>query len=319
VEPAIAGPLASRPQHRGLDWGDGRQVRITYKPEAASWSILAGVRYGRANSSVPLSHSEQAAGPVQCAFLPTGPYGALCNPAGPYASQTLVTGTNWSDASVNEREDHVIADFAVGKDVGMGMLGDSHSNVSAGLRYAQFDSTTRAVMHGIPDWNIPEGWFKYPSTHHEYQADVTADRKFKGAGPTLSWSAAQRLRGNEQAGHLDVDWSVTGGVLFGKQKTKATGTQAANEFSGNYFYAGLRNLPPLSSEAIGVSPRDKSATVPLVDLSLGLSYEIQRVKVGAGYHWERYYNVLDAGYAERKEYDRTIDGPYFKIAVGFGG
>jgi hypothetical protein len=59
--------------------------------------------------------------------------------------------------------------------------------------------------------------------------------------------------------------------------------------------------------------------VPVLDLSLGLSYEIQRIKVGAGYRWERYYNAIDAGYAEHKSYDRTIDGPYFKIAVGFGG
>jgi hypothetical protein len=29
--------------------------------------------------------------------------------------------------------------------------------------------------------------------------------------------------------------------------------------------------------------------------------------------------VLDAGYAEHQSYDRTLDGPYFKVAVGFGG
>jgi iron complex outermembrane receptor protein len=43
------------------------------------------------------------------------------------------------------------------------------------------------------------------------------------------------------------------------------------------------------------------------------------MKVSTGYRWQRYSNVLDAGYAEHKSYDRTIDGPYFKIAVGFGG
>ena len=34
---------------------------------------------------------------------------------------------------------------------------------------------------------------------------------------------------------------------------------------------------------------------------------------------ERYFNVLDAGYDERKDYDRTFDGPYVKVSVGFGG
>ena len=59
--------------------------------------------------------------------------------------------------------------------------------------------------------------------------------------------------------------------------------------------------------------------MPLVDLSLGLSYEIQRIKVSTGYQWERYFNVLDAGYAEHRSYDRTFDGPYLKVSVGFGG
>jgi iron complex outermembrane receptor protein len=54
-------------------------------------------------------------------------------------------------------------------------------------------------------------------------------------------------------------------------------------------------------------------------VSLGLSYEVQRFKIRTGYRWERYFNVLDAGYDKRNQVDRTLDGPYFKIAVGFGG
>jgi hypothetical protein len=57
----------------------------------------------------------------------------------------------------------------------------------------------------------------------------------------------------------------------------------------------------------------------MLNLDLGLSYEIQRVKIGAGYRWERYFNVLDGGYDEHRSYDRTFDGPYFKVSVGFGG
>jgi hypothetical protein len=59
--------------------------------------------------------------------------------------------------------------------------------------------------------------------------------------------------------------------------------------------------------------------VPLLGLELGLSYEIQRVKLSTGYRWERYFDVLDAGFDNERDADRTIDGPYFKIAVGFGG
>jgi outer membrane receptor protein involved in Fe transport len=324
VVPDFAHPFSAAldpttPQRKDLDWGDGRDIRVTYKPSAAGWSVMAGFRYGKANNSAPLVHKQEAAGPAQCAFLPDGPLGSLCDPAGPFAYEFFQTGTNWSDASAREREEHRIVDFAVGRDFDIGSLGHNRSTVSAGLRYAQFDSTTRADMNGIPDWNLGGAWVKY-SSRHEYGASIDANRKFRGAGPTLSWDAAQRLLGNETVGHVDVDWSVTGGVLFGKQKTTATGTRGSSYYSGNYGRAQNQYpLPPLTPTPVGVAPRDKSATVPLVDLSLGLSYEIQRVKVGAGYHWERYFNVLDAGYGEHKNYDRTFDGPYFKIAVGFGG
>jgi hypothetical protein len=43
------------------------------------------------------------------------------------------------------------------------------------------------------------------------------------------------------------------------------------------------------------------------------------MKVSGGYRWERYFDAIDGGYAEHKDYDRGFDGPYFKIAVGFGG
>ena len=70
---------------------------------------------------------------------------------------------------------------------------------------------------------------------------------------------------------------------------------------------------------MNIASRNKTATVPVLDLSLGLSYTVPGVKMSAGYRWERYFNVLDAGFTEHKSYDRTLDGPYVKIAVGFGG
>jgi hypothetical protein len=65
--------------------------------------------------------------------------------------------------------------------------------------------------------------------------------------------------------------------------------------------------------------RTDNVTVPIVGVSLGLSYSIDQVKVSGGYRWERYFNAIDGGITERKTYDRQFDGPYFKIAVGFGG
>jgi len=176
-------------------------------------------------------------------------------------------------------------------------------------------------MHGIPDWYVPREWaiVKY-ADHNLFDANLTADRSFKGAGPTLSWAASQSLLGNDTTGHLDVDWSLTGGALFGKQKTSVTGDEKSDQVGGVKYYT-LNRYPPLpdwTTARVNIQ-RSKSVTVPVVDLSLGLSYEIQRVKLSTGYRWERYYDALDGGYAERKSFDRTNSGPYFKVAIGFGG
>jgi hypothetical protein len=180
-------------------------------------------------------------------------------------------------------------------------------------------------MDGIPDWNLPDGWLKYSAyypqyaaTHHHYRADITAQREFTGAGPTASWEAAKQLIGNKDIGHVDLDWSITGGVLFGKQKTTAGGTEGSSYFSGKYV-SQVAGRPQPAVAPVNIARRSKSVSVPMLDLSLGLAYEVQRIKVGAGYRWERYFDVLDAGYAEHKDADRTIDGPYFKVSVGFGG
>jgi hypothetical protein len=181
-------------------------------------------------------------------------------------------------------------------------------------------------MEGVPDLYLPDYFgkyapgynkYEYATTRHHYRASIEAQREFKGTGPTLSWAAAQPLFGGDETGSVNLDWSVTAGVLFGKQKTTVTGTQAVGYHSGKY--QGVFADTPLVDQPLGIAPRSKSVTVPMVDLSLGLSYEIQRFKVGAGYRWERYSDVLDVGYDKHEDGDRTMDGPYFKIAVGFGG
>jgi len=305
-------------EHRDLDWGDGREIRLTYRPDGSLWSVVGGYRFGRANSSVPMTHQSEQAGPAQCPIPQSSPYSAVCDPNSPaFYPRSLKYATNWSDSLAQEHEEHRIAEFAVGRDAGLGSLADGHSTIRAGLRYASFESTTRLNMIGIPDWNLVDGWIKYPNSRHEYRADVKADRRFKGAGPTLSWEAAKHLIGSDDMGHVDLDWSLTGGVLFGKQKTTLSGRYEVSYSNGKY--QGPTYLPPLTATPLNIAPRSKSASVPMLDLSLGLAYEIQRVKVGAGYRWERYYDVLDAGRDKHQSFDRTLDGPYFKIAVGFGG
>jgi outer membrane receptor protein involved in Fe transport len=300
-------------QNRNLDWGDGREVRLTYALPGDAWRVSAGYRIGKTNGT------DQTLNFV-LADEGCGGTTAQCD----QAAQAGYTGEpfffkayNYSDVTVTNREEHTVVDFDVGRDVGMGM--GVASSVSAGLRYAQLKSATHMQMFGAANWDLPEQFvlFKYSSNTH-YKSDLTASREFKGAGPTLSWDAAKRLWGPDTS-HLDLEWSLTGGVLFGKQKTTLKGDETSAYFSGKYYNREVLQSGPTVDITNNPAARSKSVTAPLLDLSAGLAYETGRFKVDAGYRWERYFNVLDAGYAERKNVDRTIDGPYFKIAVGFGG
>ena len=314
-------------QNRDLDWGDGREVKLTYRPDGSPWAVSGSYRYGRTNSATTRVHSEIPQDAF-CALPTTGPFApfgkAVCvpgyslfgQPPGRYYNPfALKTPRSWSDSEAHSREEHAVVDFSVGRDVGMGGLS---SAVGAGVRYAQFKSDTLAHMSGLPTEYVRDGWRKYYTHYLRYDGSVDAHREFKGAGPLVNWDAAAPILGGSETGHLNVDWSIAAGMLFGKQKTRVEG-QGVSQYHGHLKYPDTTVLGTPQSFDLGAAPRSKSVSVPVVDLSLGLSYDIQRIKVSTGYRWERYFNVLDGGYAERKQYDRTFDGPYFKIAVGFGG
>jgi iron complex outermembrane recepter protein len=219
----------------------------------------------------------------------------------------------------------LIVDFAIGKDVGLGaaLVGDGSSSLSAGLRYAEITSNVHGDMRAVPDMMLPEdAWQKYDTTFHQYIGSFDADRSFEGVGPTLSWDASMPLwRAGDSGGHLNLEWAATGGALFGKQKATIAGMAGSDYFSGPYPSKGfvVDSLPEPAQTPLDIAPRDKSATVPVLDLSLGLSFEVPGVKLSTGYRWERYFDAIDGGFTEHQSYDRTIDGPYFRVAIGLGG
>jgi hypothetical protein len=196
--------------------------------------------------------------------------------------------------------------------------------LSAGLRQANLRSKTDAHIFGVPNWNFGSvdkyGYYytQTPTTHYRYDAKISADRKFKGAGPVVSWEASKNLFGNKEVGVAALDWALSGGVLFGDRKTTISGLETAE-----YFTADAVNFRPAFPTTTTTTPvayhRSKSVTVPTYGASLGMSYKVDRFKVDAGYRWERYQDAIDGGYAQSKAEDRTIDGPYFKVSVGFGG
>ncbi len=295
-------------QHEDLDWGDGREVKLTYQT-AAGWRVSVAGRYGETNR--------------RDRGLLIGEDIIVCNVLAPCEAEPAQKHVfnNYGAGLIDEREDHTIVDFAVGREAGLGLASLSRSEVSAGLRYAQINSTQHNTLYGTPDWNAPAELFVITDAlHHEYRGALNADRDFEGIGPVLSWDAGSHLFGDKTAGYLDVDWSVSAGVLFGKQETAITGVEHAVYYSGKY--GGGENPPDILEETttpLDIAPRSENVTVPVAGVSLGLSYSVDRFKVGAGYRWERYFDAIDGGVAEHEDYDRTIDGPYLKLSVGFGG
>jgi len=310
-------PLAD--QQDDLDWGDGREVKLTYRPDE-TWKVSLGARFGKTNGSMPWSERKE----VTTKWCPT--FFEVCQgdfmgfEQAPYRYRSDYTISTTAD-----REEHTLVDFLVGREFGFGMLNES--TLSAGVRYADLESTTAAQIFGRTNWDYPLA-AKYldsfppriggPFEHDRYEAAFDAVREFKGAGPVLNWEASAPLLGNTDVGVLGLDWSLTGGALFGKRETTITGEETAEHFS--FATEDRLRLPtsttPLPPIAVH---RSEDVTVPVFGASLGLSYSVDRLSIGAGYRWERYADAIDGGFDEAQEEDRTIDGPYFKISVGFGG
>jgi outer membrane receptor protein involved in Fe transport len=305
----------ARYQNGDLSLAQGGETKLTYTPTGSLWRVSTGIRYGKTKGLEKIQANE--ATEYVCGVTPPYDVDLYCGEGSFLRDLAYRNIHNWLRGEVTHYESHFIADFEVGRDIGLGA--EFESAVTAGLRYLDLEASTHLDSSGVPDGYLPEGWLFGSIGYHYYDTDVVNANRFEGFGPTLRWDIAKRLVGDDE-GHLDVDMAVTGGVLFGRQKTTTSGEETVAYYSGNFLF-GFPFLKPVGPAVITPvsQTRSSSATVPLAGAELGLSYQVSRVKIDAGYRWERYFNVLDAGYAERKSYDRTIDGPYFKIAVGFGG
>ncbi len=314
-------------QTADLDKGDARSVRLTWRPDKGPWSVHADYRYGSANKKSEPS-AQWSTEPV-CLF--GGFIAFACDSPEVFGGIPALirmanfSTTNHAEAMVLDGESYQVTDIGVGRD--FGLTGSGSSAFGAALRHAKLESATGAHLTGVPDWVAEAGSFESlnggPVTHTLYNIDVNALREFKGVGPTVSWDAAFTLFALGDGGRLDIDWSANGGVLFGERETAIAGTQLAREYESSTFASVAGSGPPILVDTIPGPDvdirRSEDVTVPVVDLSLGFSYRVDRFQLSTGYRWERYFDAIDGGFEQSKDEDRTIDGPYLKVSVGFGG
>lgn len=245
-------------------------AQASFRPADTAWVFSAGVRYGR---------SRTARSSIYETFPTTHPIGG-----GPAAVRPDVAASNYGNYSgaVSHNETHMIADFAAGRDFGLGLWEGSGSSVlSLGARYVRFTGRTDIDFKTATEYTTKIG------TRH-------IARGFTGVGPRLSWDGSAPLW--RWAG-LFIDAGADGALLFGRQKATIDQTYTAGA-----GYAHARRKVAIMKEFGGY------AALSWKPFNLG-------AKISLGYRADLFFHALDGGDAAKHEIDRSFYGPFASIGI----
>lgn len=281
----------------------GLDGKASFQPAGSDWIVSAGLRYGRSQTD----HHTHQQSPVVTFQHDGFTQNSFVNP--------------FADAKLSLDESHMVLDFAVGRDVGLGVFGrEGISTISAGVRFAQFSNRSKVTATGRPEIHFGRaGSFRYLSSFNNYTMFADAARSFHGIGPSLTWNASATLLGNNDAGKLTVDWGVNGAVLFGRQKAKINHTTQAyhlpitQAYNGNYdgyYYYQVYN-------ASHPHTRSRSVIVPNLGGFAGVSVKYPNAKFSLGYRADFFLGAVDAGIDARHTKDLGFTGPFASISIGF--
>ena len=240
-------------------WGIGGE--IGFRPADSLWSYVGRLRYGQSNKEKSKNG---------------GFY---------YSSFYDNSGFN---GKADHREEHIIADLEIGRDVGLGAFGDgSNLRVFGGVRFAHFKGKG-SISSSNYSWDGPD-----------VNGEAKVERKFTGIGPRIGFDAIMPLSDT-----FALDVGAAGSVLFGKQKFDA---------SGHYSSFGSGEID---------QERSKTVVVPNLEASAAFSWLVtDNAKFSLGYRVDSYFDVYDNGdvFGSRDEGDRIIHGPFIKLTIGSGG
>ncbi|HEV2560760.1 MAG TPA: hypothetical protein VGT78_01340 [Rhizomicrobium sp.] len=308
--PETISPLSvARPPRFGFD----EDARITFQPEDSDWIFSAAIRYGRSSTK---NHVRQQSP------YPTHPTGFTCaTGCAPKYQRAL----QFMDTAAQRSETHSILDFQAGKDVGLGMLGGhTSSNISLGVRFAQFRSNAKVAFKSDPDAHVYIKYygqfkFRYGATYHSNAANSTASRSFQGVGPSISWNNSTSLAGNPQDGEIVLDWGANAALLFGRQKAKVHHQATALYHKGKYYITSQPNYRTTQyKHNTNVPPRSRNVMVPNVGGFAGLSFRYSDAKISLGYRADMFFGAMDGGIDTAKKENRGFYGPFASVSIGLG-
>jgi hypothetical protein len=294
--------------------------KISFQPDGSNWVFSAAIRYGRSSSK----HSvHQQTYPAPFVLHYNTPGAGVLGTWPPY-------GEKFADTDAQFSERHMIVDFQVGKDVGLGMFAnkDATSVFSIGVRFAQFSATSNIALKSDPDWHFIYTYLPFLANYftqtkfpiqqpfHSNLASMRASRSFHGIGPSISWNASTPVMGSAQSGELGIDWGVNAALLFGRQKAQ-THHQTTARYNSGYFqpkFVTLYRLPATPDHT-----RSKSVMVPNIGGFAGLSFKFPNAKLSLGYRADFFFGAMDGGIEAAKKEDRNFSGPFAAVSIGLGG
>jgi hypothetical protein len=246
---------------------------LAYQPQNSDWSISLSARVGR-------NHRHQD-----------------------FHTQTNARHRVDYTTTTRHDENHMILDFSVGKDVGLGLFGKhGNSTIHAGIRIAQFDLSGH-------DFVVSQPYISFGGNQREYSRTADESWRTVAAGPALSWNGSVALvTGTDDV--LSFDWGAKGAVLFARQKMSGDfQTHASIVQSGYPVY-----FTPIANSV----RRSRNVTIPNAQGSAAISFSWPNARLTVGYAADIYWNAVDGGIAARKTINRSFYGPFASISVGIG-
>lgn len=267
---------AGRPRH-GWQGAGGFDIRFGATP----WHVSGDVRYGSASRSGTLARAGNVAVPSLPASSPPGV---------PVPFLTTANGT------FTQREQHALADFAVGRDVGLG-VGPAQIQLKAGLRIAEITSKTA----GSASFTAPTAFIPTFPAHFTGAAvgafSFEQQSRFAGAGPRVGLDATVPL--GERFG---LDFSGGAAVLYGARSLAVNITGSGAPFGFTNFGAS------------------DSAAILNLEGQAGLSVLVtESLKLTAGYRFDGYWKALKTFDAQGNisSENRFYSGPTLRVTAKF--
>jgi len=309
-QPTVIGPVAPINVQRPPRYAVGEEGRLSFQPQNSGFVFSASLRYGR-------STGHKHAHNQSIATLPTYPPSKAGLNFPPHAAM-------YADAKSRHDESHLVLDFQVGKDVGLGLFGkDGAGTINAGVRIAQLVSHSTATFSARPSVTFYKSkkdlsryglGTKYYIRTSFYQNLLKghADRSFHGIGPSLSLDASVPIAGEQESVGLALDWGIDGAVLFGRQKANIVHNTAAYHMTTKAVYHPVYQAG---------NPRNQSRSiiVPNVGGFAALTFKFPNSKVSFGYRGDFFFGAMDTGIDVANRTTVGFHGPYATISIGLGG